>query len=413
MIYCAVDMAQQHRTGTLRDQTLELLMANRRTSGEYQYTVPSPDSYPYQWMWDSCFHAIALSHFDTADAKKELESLCAKQFGNGLIPHIIYWDGPKKGVIDFEWGTGGTSSITQPPMVAYAVWEIYKRDGDRAFLERMYPKLYHFYNYLLTDRDPRRNHLVSIINPDESGEDDSPRFDRTVGLPPRHALDENLARRLELVEQNKTCDFDAPFCVKKFFWVKDVPFNAILVRNLAVMGDIAEELERMDESFYFRRMRLQVAEAMRDRMHANGLFWSLSGESYEKLYVKTWAIFAPLFAGILSQSEARDLVELHLRDAESFAAPFSVPTVAQHEPSYNPNGFWRGPVWMASNWFIFKGLLDYGFAEDAARVREHSEALITQSGFRERFNPDTGAGIGAQQFTWGALVIDMQTPNDT
>ena len=401
-----MDMTSSN-TARLHDRAIALLRKNRRTKDEYQYTVPSPDSYPYQWMWDSCFHAIVLAYFEIADAKKELESLCAKQFGNGLIPHIIYWDGPKKGVIDFEWGKSGTSSITQPPMLAYAAWHIYQRDHDRAFLERIYPKLYHFHNYLLTDRDPRRNFLVSVINPDESGEDDSPRFDRAVRLPPQHTLEENLARRLDLIETNKSCNFDAPFCVKNHFWVKDVPFNAILVRNLGVMGDIAEELERMDEAFYFRRLQLQVAEAMRDRMHSNGLFWSLAGEEYEKIYVKTWAIFAPLFAGILSKSEAHDLVALHLHDDESFNAPFSVPTVARHEPSYNPDGFWRGPVWTASNWFIFKGLLDYGFEDEAARIRDHSIALIEQSGFRERFNPETGAGIGAHEFTWGTLTIDM------
>jgi len=69
-----------------------ILVNNRRESGEHQYTVPSPESYPYQWLWDSCFHAVILTRFDTEDAKKELRSLVSRQFENGLIPHVIYWE---------------------------------------------------------------------------------------------------------------------------------------------------------------------------------------------------------------------------------------------------------------------------------------------------------------------------------
>ncbi|MDP2650295.1 MAG: hypothetical protein Q8P16_01900 [bacterium] len=406
------------RIDTLNQKAYDILLQNRRHKAGFQYTEPSPESYPYQWFWDSCFHAIILSHFNAEDAKKEIRSLCSRQEGNGLIPHIIYWDEPSPetmridGEIDFEWGTPGTSSMLQPPMLAYAVWDVYRRDGDREFLKEMYPHLYHFYTHLMTDRDPRRNMLAGILSPDESGEDDSPRFDRPLSLPPRHSAEENFAKRRELADKNRTCNFDAPFCMKKFFWVKDVTFNAILVRNLRRMGAIAQEIGRMDEALNFRRTELNVANAMRDRMLVNGLFWSLFGDDYDKIFVKTWAIFTPLFARILSPEEAEKLVALHLHDDDAFNTPYSVPTVARHEPSYAPGGneagfSWRGPVWMAANWFIFKGLVNYGFLEDARRIRDHSALLIEKSGFRENFNPETGEGLGAKNFTWGALVIDM------
>ena len=391
---------------TLKDQSLKILTENRRTTDGHQYTVPSPDSYPYQWLWDSCFHAIALSHFSPEDAKKEMRALVSKQDSSGLIPHIIYW---KKvpGVIDIKWGREGISSITQPPMLAYAVWNIYKKDGDKKFLEEMYTYLYHFYNYLLNERDPRHNHLVGIINPDESGEDDSPRFDIPLGLSEDQTSEENFGKRKELVEKNKTCNFDAPFCMKEFFWVKDVPFNAIFVKNLSLMGMIAEELNRMEEALYFRGRELRVADAMRDHMYEDGVFWSVMGEEYKKIYIKTWAIFSPLFAKLLSGEEAKELVERHLNDPSEFKTKYSVPTVAKEEKVYNPDGFWRGPVWVATNWFIYHGLGDYEFAEEAEQVREDTAKLLMESGFREHFNPETGAGQGAQNFTWGALIVDM------
>ena len=68
---------------------LKLFLNNRRKAGKFFYTVPSPVTYPHQWLWDSCFHAIILSHFSPQDAKNEILSLVSKQFNNGLIPHML------------------------------------------------------------------------------------------------------------------------------------------------------------------------------------------------------------------------------------------------------------------------------------------------------------------------------------
>ncbi|MDP2593989.1 MAG: hypothetical protein Q8P36_01470, partial [bacterium] len=98
---------------TLEERALALLRANRRTTRGHQYTLPSPTSYPYQWLWDSCFHAIVLARLEPDAAKKELESLVSRQFENGMIPHIIYWEKPPndkdRSNLDIAWGKNGTS----------------------------------------------------------------------------------------------------------------------------------------------------------------------------------------------------------------------------------------------------------------------------------------------------------------
>ncbi len=383
----------------------KIFQANRRVTDTYQYTVPSPTAYPYQWLWDSCFHAIILSYFDLQSAKKEIRSLLARQFDNGMIPHIIYWE--EGDVINFDWGTEGTSSITQPPMLAYAVRRIFECDGDEKFLEEVYRNLFHFYKYLINERDPHERNLIGIINPDESGEDDSPRFDHLLNLPPVHSLEENLEKRLALVKENKKCNFDAPFCMKNFFWVKDVPFNSIMVENLAALAHIADKLGRAYDANYFNRAREEIIESMRKLMFQDGIFWSTFGEDYRSIKVKTWAIFAPLFGEICEKEDARRLVEEHLLNEKEFWTTYPIPTVSLDEPSFNPHGFWRGPTWFASNWFVYHGLRKYGFNDIAKELAQKSLALIEKSGFRENFNPHNGTGLGAKQFTWGGLILDM------
>ncbi|MDE1975158.1 MAG: hypothetical protein KGI49_01465 [Patescibacteria group bacterium] len=403
----SIDSSSKRR---LTEASLEVLSKNRRAKDGFQYTVPSPTAYPYQWLWDSCFHAIVLSHLSPADAKKELLSLVSKQFDNGMIPHMIYWE--KGEVINFKWGKEHTSSITQPPMIALAAWEIYGKDKDKEFLKKLYPHLYHFYNYILNERDPRRHHLASIINPDESGEDNSPRFDTPLGLPTKQTIKESLESRLELVEKLKSCDFDAPFCMKHFFWAKDVPFNAILCENLSVLSKIADELAFKEDSIRYAEESLHVSRAMRELMMEDGLFWPTYGENYVKTKVKTWALFAPMFAGIPTADEAKKLVSGFLDNPSEFKTPYIVPSVSKSDPAYDPAGFWRGSVWIAVNWFVRRGLLRYGMKEQAARVLDSTVALLDKSGFREYFHPDTGAGLGAENFTWGTLVVDMMNDDD-
>lgn len=388
---------------------LQLIQKNQRATDGFHYTVPSPDTYPYQWLWDSCFHAIILSHFKLADAKAEIFTLLSKQFQNGMIPHMIYWENNKPTSFpQIKWGKDGTSSITQPPMIAYAIWQIFQKDRDIDFLKSTYRNLYHFYKYLLNDRDPHERHLIGIMNPDESGEDNSPRFDLPLNLLPIQTMKENTQARLNLVAQNIDCKFDAPFCMRNFFWVKDVPFNAIMLINLKLLAKIAEKLGNDEDSLYFIKQAEEIDTAMRKYMLEDGIFYSTYGEDYKKIKVKTWAIFTPLFAGILNPSEAKKLVYDHLLNKNEFWTKFPVPTTAIDEPSFDPQGFWRGPTWISVNWFIYQGLLNYGFTDIAKQIKKSSLELLEKSGFREYFNPFTGEGLGARNFTWGCLVVDMQ-----
>ena len=69
--------------------------------------VPSPDHYPWQWYWDSCFAAIAWRRFDADRSRRELESLLAAQRDDGFIGHTIFWNTPLSGVRRFTYNVVG------------------------------------------------------------------------------------------------------------------------------------------------------------------------------------------------------------------------------------------------------------------------------------------------------------------
>jgi glycogen debranching enzyme len=82
------------------------------------------------------------------------------------------------------------------------------------------------------------------------------------------------------------------------------------------------------------------------------------------------------------------------------------------EPSFVPGVVgtklvWRGPVWMNTNWYLSRGLRRHGKTDLARHVEDRSAALVEKSGFREYYDPFTGEGHGAFDFSWTAVALDM------
>ena len=399
----------------------EAVLRNGRrveAEGSICYTMPSPGSYPYQWLWDSCFHAIALAHIDPRFGQEELQTLLMRQFANGMVPHMTYWhEGPLHW---YHWGIAGTSSITQPPMLAYATLRVFEKTQDEQFLQHMFQPLMNYYRYLLERRDPWKRGLVGIINPDESGEDNSPRFDALLHFTPAVSPEEHHARRFKLVETYRQSGFDES-SMRDSFWVEEAGFNAILVANLDALAKLAQLVGHEEDAVFCREKSALVRDAMRTHLFEDGRFWSYAPFAHggTRLKVATWTHFLPLFAGIYTPEEAKRVVEEDIRNEETFRAPFGIRTVSKREPAYSIGGYkeddarafggdWRGAVWHAPHWFLFHGLNRYGFSDDAQWVRDMTHSLIARTGFREHIHPETGEGGGARDFTWGTLVLDME-----
>ncbi len=408
-------------TTAVREQIVKLMEVNRRTHDGLTYTLPSPLLYPFQWLWDSCFHAIIYSYFDTDAAEAELNAVCSRPLPSGMLPHIIYhrppdptapaqWGREERGdVIDNAWGTVGTSSITQPCIIALAIRRVYEVTRNKEWLLRLYPIVRAHFDYLENERaSTEYSPLLIIVNPDESGEDNSPRFDSTLGLPPQHVAGTHLDSRIHLIRAYAQCNFQVNGCMTDHFSIIDVPFNILYAEDLLHLAALATYLGDTKQAERWIRQSQAVKVALRKHLWKDWYFKSLDTRTGEHIEVATWSHFMPLYGGLLSESEAHDLVTYDLEDSTMFRTKFGLPTTAQNESSYDPvDGFWRGPIWHAPHWFLYHGLKRYGYTKKAEEIKDASMRLIEQSDFYEQYNPHTGEGYGAKNFTWGGLVIDM------
>ena len=216
----------------LKDKYISIIKSNQRTIEGFRYTVPSSSSYPNQWLWDSCFHAIIYLSFGEFDyAKDEIKALLHGQWENGMIPHVIYWKGHHD---NLYWGTTkDTSSLTQPPMIAYAVERIHFVTRDKDYVREVFDSLDRYYRWLQEERGS--DFLVTIIHPWESGLDDFGSWDTVYGIdnPTKDIL---FKKKLEiLTEYIKRGNNTKEFIKTNIFTVKSVLFNAIYLKNLLVI----------------------------------------------------------------------------------------------------------------------------------------------------------------------------------
>ncbi|HVA87235.1 MAG TPA: hypothetical protein VNF73_13090, partial [Candidatus Saccharimonadales bacterium] len=89
-------------------------------------------------------------------------------------------------------------------------------------------------------------------------------------------------------------------------------------------------------------------------------------------------------------------------------AHYLVPTYNERAADFDPDRYWRGPVWLNTNWLLWHGLRQHGRISLANEVVASSIELVRRSGFREYFDPLDGSGHGSDRFSWSAaLFIDL------
>lgn len=399
-----------------------ILAANDRGG----YTVPTDRLYPFQWNWDSAFVAMGWATFDLARAWREIEKLLEGQWDDGLIPQIVfhapsedYFPGPE------VWGisrTPPTSGIPQPPVLATAVRFVLERHGEEG-LERaraIYPKLVSNHAWWQRARDPDGTGLVATLHPWETGMDNSPAWDAALERVPTETRTEILRRDtghvdaafrprgieyqrfIHLVDLFRETGWDARRMLQLSpFRVADVGTNAILLRaerDLLVLAEHFGTPQERDAITSRIARKATVIAGLWDEPLRHYLSRDLLGGSL--IPVRTSAGFLPLFAGL--HDHADSLAErLDTWRRRGFGL---VPSTDPDAENFEPQRYWRGPVWAVVNWMIARGLGEAGRDVIAEAVASDTRRLIGEAGFSEYFNPVDRAGIGGGTFSWTAAI---------
>jgi hypothetical protein len=365
----------------------------------YAYTAPSVRRYPWQWYWDSCFTAIAWRRFDRSRARAELESLLAAATPEGFIGHTIFWGQPVTPTRSMFYNLRSRddfmTATIQPPLLAWA-WQI--AVGDPADV----PELVRHQEWVERERAIDGDGLLWIVQPDESGLDASPKFDSAFGW-----YADGLPGFPLLVRRNRNRDFD----IRRI--------NA--AGGPVVCGTATNVLNGLSRlALGLPSVTPRLIERLYDER--SGLFHQIVRRGSERAPARhpvvTWAALSPLALPDLPEEIGRRLVEEHLLDPRRFWLPVPPPSVSADEPRFSRHDrflflrrYWRGPTWINAAWLLWLGLVRLGYEEQAADMAARIGRAVDAAGLREYYDPFTGRGMGAVDFSWSALVMELVDPD--
>ncbi len=360
------------RDKTILDAAYEVLKKNTIHSKNAPWgdvPVVSPWSGPCAgiWNWDSAFHAMTVSRFDTPLAKSCIDAFTAFQLPFGMFPDVIHVDGR----ICDNYG--------KPPVLPWATLIVFRRDGDRDFLRRnfdRYVKNASFWEENRCDRGlfyysaQQHPEAEDYLHPRwESGWDNSPRWDE-FPIVDLFAIDLN--------------------CYMVLFYRAMAEMAEILGEKRQDWDAKAKALAGRIEATLFDETRNTYA----DRNRKNGKF----------LTVLSPASFMPLYIGTASQERAAAMEAL-AADPKKFYP--GMPTVTYDCPAFSKD-YWRGQTWLNVAFFAVKGLADYGFCKTAGEIREYILSMAYDNlprGIFENYDSVNRRGLFNNSFSWSAAFL--------
>ena len=360
------------RDKTILDAAYEVLKKNTIHSKNAPWgdvPVVSPWSGPCAgiWNWDSAFHAMTVSRFDTPLAKSCIDAFTAFQLPFGMFPDVIHVDGR----ICDNYG--------KPPVLPWATLIVFRRDGDRDFLRRnfdRYVKNASFWEENRCDRGlfyysaQQHPEAEDYLHPRwESGWDNSPRWDE--------------------------------FPIVDLFAIDLNCYMVLFYRAMAEMAEILGE-KRQDWDAKAKALAVRIEATLFDE--ARNTYADRNRKNGKFLTVLSPASFMPLYIGTASQERAAAMEAL-AADPKKFYP--GMPTVTYDCPAFSKD-YWRGQTWLNVAFFAVKGLADYGFCKTAEEIREYILSMAYDNlprGIFENYDSVNRRGLFNNSFSWSAAFL--------
>ena len=364
--------------------------------------ISMPDKWEYPWYanWDLAFQCVTLALIDAGFAKQQLELLTKDWYmhPNGKMPA-------------YEWSFNDAN----PPVYAWAVWEVYSTDkkanggeGDLGFLESIFHKLLINFTWWVNRKDTRGHNIF------EGG---------FLGLDNIGVFDRNIVLSDGILEQADATSWMAQFSLvmmriaielsytnQRYLDMTSKFFSHFLyiAGSLEMMGDGIGSLWDKDDRFFYDQVRRKNLETVRLKVRSMvsliPLFaveildhrvmdkepafeahvqWFLENRPDLMTLVTRWWDEARDDKHLLSLLDEKRLKNVLTRmlDESEFLSDYGIRSLSKYHESnpytfstedaagtvryvpgesdsdmYGGNSNWRGPLWMPMNYMLITSL---------------------------------------------------------
>jgi putative isomerase len=200
-----------------------------------------------------------------------------------------------------------------------------------------------------------------------------------------------------------------------------VDLQCYLYREYRAMAVLAEKLGRGSDAEKYKARADDLGKRVREKMWSepDGMFLNIDARTGRFVNIKTWTNLVPLWAGIASAAQAERVIREHVLNPKEFWCDYGIRTLAPGEPLYNARaGYWRGPVWVISNYMAMHGLANYGHPAEARQLAGRTVSMLVNDikktgGMNENYDPENGApAAGGHFLSWNLLAEHMQEEAD-
>ncbi len=391
---------------------------------KYQFLAPGSNQYlDMLWDWDSWLSNVALRQIllengTENDRKQALpyEQGCvlnSLSYGgmDGWIPIWIERDAPSREEM-LKKRNPWKSNMHKPTLAQHAAFIVKNMEGDAEWLREDFYTLQAFVCKYLNFHRHKATGLMYWETDEAIGVDNDP---STFYRPHESS--------------------------------GSIFLNALMYKELQAMSYLAECLHLDEISTQFEKEAEKLKAAVQEHCWdpRDGFYYSVDlnllpvekpdiealmpGELYlhvgpprnddcllERLRVCSGVM--AMWAGIATQEQAQEIVERQFHDTRSFNAPAGIRTLSPLEKMYdlrasgNPSS-WQGPIWINVNYLVFRGLVQYGFTEEARELAEKTILLLGHDyerfgALHEYYLPDNGEPVLNKGFqNWNLLVLNM------
>lgn len=421
----AADAGTVQRPGDAR-KLIDYFAANarlllRQPAGHLRHPSISPSLPKSQysselWDWDTMwtvrglFQVARLTQDDALrqaiaeHARGALANFFDHQSKEGRIPMLITVRNPDP--LDCLKGERPNPRNQAKPVLAQLALRVADETGDIAWFAPWFEHLQRFYQSWTQDNLTPSGLLV-WGNDVAIGNDNDP---TTFGRPEFSSANlllnclyySDLQAAVEIARRLKRADWQATFTAR--------------------LEPLAKAIQKQcwdprDKFFYTAdvQCRDRRAELIPKIRRGMDMHWQTL-----PLRIQTFTGFLPLWCGLATKEQAEALRQ-HARDPRSFHCRAGIRTLSAAETMYdlqastNPSN-WLGPVWIVSNYFVWRGLKNYGFAADAADLAARTVTLLADDlaasgSLNEYYHPDTAQALSHKGFmNWNLLSLEMTEP---
>ncbi len=311
------------------------------------------------WAWDNLFNAIAIVQAQPDLAWDQLMLFFDYQDVNGMVPDMISDNEPIYG-------------FTKPPLQGWAIEKMIKKLGVKKslpYLKTIYKPLCRLTEWWYAYRAFDQDGMPQYFHGNDSGWDNSTVFDQGSS-------------------------------------VEGADLAAYLVLQCEGLSRIAELLGRKRDAISWgKRAEQQLATLLSHSVRNDHFISPISGTA-ESEPSQSLINYIPIILGKRLPKRIRKALIADLRQGGPYLTRYGLASEPPSSIKYMPDGYWRGPVWAASTYLIFDGLLQAGELDLAHEIAQRFCDLCQEvPGFWENYDAQTGKGLRCPGYTWTAAVF--------